>query len=209
MRFNIFLLSLALIGATVTSSAQSIPSAANDLGPTVSKNYPIALSFNYTAMIGNAPPGTCGCFLLQGGSSEELFHVWKNIAAVAEVSGNNVARIPQSQQGLSLVTYMAGPRYSFRTTRRLTTYGQLLIGGVHGFDTYFPRNDAQSTGAGNSMAFAIGGGVELGVNRWLSVRAVEPEYLITRLPNDLNAHQHNFRISSGVVFRFSTSRLNR
>jgi hypothetical protein len=59
------------------------------------------------------------------------------------------------------------------------------------------------------MAFAPGGGLEIGVKDWLSFRAVEAEYLVTRLPNDANEHQHNLRISSGVVFRFSSLRLNR
>ena len=120
MSLKALLLSAVWMATVASASAQAIPSEAGDLGPTVSKNYPIVLSFNYTAMIGNAPPGQCGCFLLNGGSSEELFYIWKNVAAVAQVAGNRAQNIPQSQQGLSLVTYMAGPRYSFRTSRRLT-----------------------------------------------------------------------------------------
>ena len=209
MKLNTLLISAVLMGSAATVSAQALPPAAGDLGPTVSKTYPIALSVNYTAMIGNAPPGACGCFLLNGGSGAAMFHVWRNIAAVAAVSGNRNGQVPQSQQGLSLVVYMGGPRYSFHTTHRLTTYGQFLIGGAHSFDTYVPRNDAQSTGAASSLAFAPGGGIELGVNNWLSVKAVEAEYLITHLPNDINGHQHSARISSGIVFRFSTSRLRR
>ena len=77
MRLKALLLSAVWMGTVVATSAQAIPSATGDLGPTVSKNYPIALSFNYTAMIGNAPPGQCGCFLLNGGSSEELFADFK------------------------------------------------------------------------------------------------------------------------------------
>jgi hypothetical protein len=67
----------------------------------------------------------------------------------------------------------------------------------------------RSSGAANSLAFAPGGGVEVGIRNWFSVRAVEAEFLSTRLPNNVNEHQHNLRISSGVVFRFSSSRLNR
>lgn len=209
MRLDTFLSFAILMGAIAAASAQTIQSTDHDLDQTVSKSHPIAVSVNYAAMIGNAPPGTCGCFLLNGGSSEGMFHVWNNVAAVAEVSGNRTAQIPNSQQGLSLITYMAGPRYSFRTTRLLTTYGQFLIGGVHGFDSYFPRNDNQPTGAADSLAFAPGGGVEVGVKDWLSVRIVEAEYLVTHLPNNVNDHQNNLRISSGIVFRFSTERLNR
>jgi hypothetical protein len=65
------------------------------------------------------------------------------------------------------------------------------------------------TGSANSLAFAPGGGLEIGVRNWLSVRAVEAELLVNHLPNDVNEHQHNLRISSGVVFRFSSLRLNR
>ena len=198
-----------VLGAAVAASAQTAPPQVSNLGPTVSKSHPIALSVGYTAMIGNAPPGACGCFLLNGGSSEELFHVWKNISAMAEVTGGRTNHVPQSQQGLSLVTYMAGSRYSFHTMRRFTLYGQFVIGGVHGFESYFPRSGQQSTGAANSLAFAPGGGLEIGVKDWLSFRAVEAEYLVTHLPNDTNEHQHNRRISSGVVFRFSSLRLNR
>lgn len=209
MKPSILLISAALLGSAVAGFAQANSFEAKELGPTVSKNSPIALSVNYTAMISNAPPGTCGCFLLNGASSEELFHVWRNFAAVAEVSGNRRGQVPQSQQGLSLVTYMAGPRYSIRPVSRLTTYGQFLIGGVHGFDSYFPMNGTQSPGAANALAFAPGGGIEVGVNNWLSVRAVEAEYLMTRLPNSVGDQQHSVRISSGVIFRFSSSHLNR
>jgi outer membrane immunogenic protein len=87
--------------------------------------------------------------------------------------------------------------------------GSFLIGGVHGFDSYFPGDDSHRTGAANSLAYAPGGGVEIGVRDWLSVRAVEAEYLATHLPNDINEHQNNLRINSGVVFRFSSWRLNR
>src|ERR1700756_824954 len=149
MRLITFLISVALAETSVIASAQVVGTPPNEIGPTVSKSYPIALSVTYTAMIGNAPPGTCGCFLLNGGSSEGLFHVWKNIAIVAEVSGNHAAQVPQSQQGISLVAYMAGPRYSFHATRRLAIYSQFLVGGVHGFDTYIPRDAAQSSGAAN------------------------------------------------------------
>jgi peptidoglycan-associated lipoprotein len=209
MRFEMFLMSVVLTGTVATASAQTVASPAGDLGLTVSKSHPIALSVNYTATISNAPPANCGCFLLNGGSSEELFHVWKNFAAVAQVTGSRAGHIPHSQQGLSLLTYMAGPRYSFLAAHRWTVYGQFLAGGIHGFDSYFPKDDIRSGGASNSLAFAPGGGLEIGVRNWLSVRALEAEFLVTRLPNNVNEQQHNMRISSGVVFRFSSVRLSR
>jgi hypothetical protein len=207
MRLSTLLLAVVSIKAVPVVQAQAVPFDAH--GPTVSKSHPIALSVGYSAMISNAPPGECGCFVLNGGSSEALFHVWKNTAAVVQLTGDHTGNVPQSQQGLSLVTYMAGPRYSFVMPRRVTVYGQFLAGGMHGFDAYFPRDDAQPNGSANSLAFSAGGGVEIGISDWLSVRTVEAEFFASHMPNDLSGRQHNFRVSSGLIFRFSSNVLNR
>jgi hypothetical protein len=94
-----------------SGSSRSCRAVPFKFGPTVSKSNPIALSVGYSAMISNSPPGECGCFLLNGASGEALFHVWKNVAAVVQLTGDHTGNVPQSQQDLSLVTYMAGPRY--------------------------------------------------------------------------------------------------
>ncbi len=208
MKISRFLM-LALFAVTSTTViAQAVP-AGPDLGPTVSSLSPIAVSFNYSAMISNSPPGSCGCFLLNGGSSEGVFHVWRNVSAVAQIAGNHSGQIPNSVRGLSLITYMGGPRYSFLAMHRVTVYGQFLAGGAHGFDGYFPGNGGSSTGGAESLAIAPGGGVEIGLRGWLSFRPVAAEYLMTRLPNSADTNQHNLRIGSGFVFRFSTSLLTR
>ena len=207
MRLSTLLLAVVSITTVPVVHAQAAPFDGHD--PTVSKSHPIALSVGYSATISNAPPGQCGCFLLNGGSVEALFQVWKNIAAVIQVTGGHAGNVPQSQQGLSLVTYMAGPRYSFAMPRRVTVYGQFLAGRMHGFDAYFPRDVAQPNDSANSLAISTGGGVEIGINDWLSVRAVDAEFLASRLPNDLSGRQHSLRIGSSLIFRFSSNVLNR
>jgi outer membrane immunogenic protein len=92
---------------------------------------------------------------------------------------------------------------------RVNVYGQFLAGGIHGFDAYFPKDDAQPNGSANSLALSTGGGVEIGISDRLSVRTIEAEFLASRLPNDLSGRQHSFRVSSGLIFRFSSNVLNR
>jgi outer membrane immunogenic protein len=208
MRISRYLM-LALFAATSTTViAQAVPAGA-DLGPTVSSLSPIAVSFSYTAMISNSPPGNCGCFLLNGGNSEGAFHFWRNVAVVAQVAGNHSGHVPNSIQGLSLMTFMGGPRVSFLPMHRVTVYGQFLAGDVHGFDSYFPGKGGSSTSSADSLAIAPGGGIEIGLRGWISLKLVEGEYLMTRLPNSADTSQHNLRINSGVVFRFSKVRLIR
>jgi outer membrane immunogenic protein len=160
MRLSALLLAVFLIEAVPVGHAQAVPFK---FGPTVSKSHPIALSVGYSAMISNSPPGECGCFLLNG-SSEALFHVWKNLAVVVQLTGHHTGNVPQSQQGLGLVTYMAGPRYSFLMRGRVNVYGRFLAGGIHGFDAYFPGDDAQPNCSANSLALSTGGGVEIGLS---------------------------------------------
>jgi outer membrane immunogenic protein len=209
MRVSTLLLAIVWMKAVPVGHAQAVPFNFGDHDLTVSKSHPIALSVGYSAMISNAPPGECGCFLLNGGSTEALFHVWKNVAAVVQLKGDHMGNVPQSQQALSLVTHMAGPRYSFLMPRRITVYGQFLAGGMHGFDAYFPRDDAQPNDSANSLAFSAAGGAEIGISDWFSVRTVEAEFLASHMPNDLSGAQRSFRIISGLIFRFSSNVLDR
>jgi len=41
------------------------------------------------------------------------------------------------------------------------------------------------------------------VSRHISVRPVEAEYVLTKIPDGLNNRQNNFRFGAGIVFRFS------
>jgi hypothetical protein len=47
-----------------------------------------------------------------------------------------------------------------------------------------------------------GGGIDLKVSRHVSVRPVQAEYFMTKIPDGLNNRQNNFRFGAGVVFRF-------
>jgi len=47
-----------------------------------------------------------------------------------------------------------------------------------------------------------GGGIDLKVSKHFSIRPVQAEYFLTRIPDGLNNRQNNFRYSAGVVFRF-------
>lgn len=52
---------------------------------------------------------------------------------------------------------------------------------------------------------AVGGGLDLRVSRHFSVRPVQAEYFLTKIPDGLNNRQNNFRLSAGIVYRFGRS----
>ncbi len=110
----------------------------------------------------------------------------------------------------NLFTYMFGPQIKFRTPK-LHPYGHLLFGGAHSnvyADAYKSLCQAGTCSfskapAGDAFAMAFGGGVDIPVNRTVSIRVGEVDYLLTRFTNQFtNTNQSNLRYSGGIVFTF-------
>jgi hypothetical protein len=87
---------------------------------------------------------------------------------------------------------LAGPRLATRY-RRLTFFATGLVGPAYARAEEF--GESASTVA---LAAAMGGGVDLHLNRHFAVRT-HPEYFLTRF---LDERQDNFRFSTGLVFKF-------
>jgi hypothetical protein len=115
------------------------------------------------------------------------------VSAVTHINGNFV------NTGLEL-TYMGGPRYTYRHGR-LQPYAQGLIGGGH-INTNFQGDIGAASGGG--IALALGGGADLKINSHFAFRIGQADYLLTRFDgaSKLAYTQNNFRYSSGLVIRF-------
>ncbi len=88
----------------------------------------------------------------------------------------------------STYTYLFGPQVSFPA--RVSPFGHLLLGGAH----------FSSGGFGNSsFSMAIGGGIDATVVHDIHWRVIQMDYLLTQFGG---ASQNNFRLSTGIVFRF-------
>lgn len=95
-------------------------------------------------------------------------------------------------------TYMFGPRISYRKNEKITPFAHVLFGGA--------RVNAGAFGVGASdsaLAMAFGGGVDAKINDNFAFRVAQFDYVLTRfdIPT-VSQNQHNFRISTGIVFRF-------
>jgi outer membrane immunogenic protein len=154
---------------------------------------------------GSQPTFGGSWFGLNGGRADVTLPLNRHVGLVAELSGVHTENIPSSNTGLTLVTYMAGPRVSMplhlrREAGKVVPFAQALFGGVHGTDGSFPAHSTMSSSA-NAFAMSMGGGLQVGLSRTLSLRLVQAEYLYTRLPNLFDNYQNNYRIGAGVVLR--------
>jgi hypothetical protein len=115
----------------------------------------------------------------------------------------------------NLFTYLFGPQIKFRLGS-FHPFFHALYGGAHSnvYGTAFNTLcqpiagtcSFKSTPSGNAFAMAYGGGLDLRINKSISLRPAEIDYLYTKFSNQFtNTNQNNFRYSAGVVFTFGGS----
>ena len=130
-------------------------------------------------------------FFMQGGSSSAAVNVNNWLGVVGDFGAYHA---PSGVSSLVAETYVGGPRFSYCRWDRLVPFGQVLVGGLH--------SSAVATGftdASNALAFGVGGGADLVLDRGERV-ALRPqlEYLGFRANGSTT---NNVRLSVGIVFR--------
>ena len=134
-----------------------------------------------------------------------------SLGAVADFSGHygtSSVVIFSLDQGLfgDLKTrnhnFLFGPQFQFRGSR-IAPFARVMAGGAHrrfsGLLSGRPT-DLKDT----AFAFGTGGGVDVKINKRVSLRLVQADYLLTRfeLLDQYNPKtEHNFRLSAGLVIR--------
>lgn len=137
-----------------------------------------------------------GNFNLNGGSASLAYRVGDYFTVVGDVGAYRFGPLPFGITS-TMYTYLFGPRFTLRKYKRLTPFGQILLGGG--------RLNASSNGiqAGeNGFALAIGGGLDVPFRRYFAIRIVQVEYLLTRFHGETSPAQSNARITAGFVVRF-------
>ena len=156
---------------------------------------------SYNFVHSNAPPGSCGCFNMNGGSGWASFGQFHHFSAVADVGVQYAGNINSSGVNLTLTTYVFGPRYNFRNSQRLHPFAEALVGGSHASGS-FSSASISATGSANAFAALGGGGLDFDVTNHIGIRAIEADYYFTKYNNGTNDHQNNVRIAAGIYFRF-------
>lgn len=149
-----------------------------------------------------ADPGL-GNFSLNGGDLEGALRLSKWLSAVADLGVYATGRQASDTIGIDIhgtaVSYLFGPRLSYRHWSRVTPFGQVLFGGAHSGAGLFATSGSQ-----NAFAVSAGGGIDFRVTKHWAIRPIAIDYLRTRFreQNDGTLVQNNTRYSTGIVFRF-------
>ena len=131
----------------------------------------------------------------QGGSGSAAAYFSARIGVVGEFGGCKVTGLPSGVTAHEF-SYLFGPRVYFPMSRgRVFPFVQGLFGGQQ----FSAGVSGAGSGSSNAFAAAVGGGADVTLTKHVSLRAVQVDYLYTHFNS---ASQNNFRIQTGVVYRF-------
>jgi outer membrane protein OmpA-like peptidoglycan-associated protein len=154
---------------------------------------------------------------LNGGSASIAFNANRYLGLVADLgaytnsqmrfTGAYTSTVNVDNPNVAVLTYLFGPRLSFRKYDRITPFVQVLFGGVHANQVTLAGCKFNCTLLPSQDAFAItaGGGLDLRVHHHFAIRIIQAEYLMTRFTSYTTGTagtQNDIRLSSGIVFRF-------
>jgi hypothetical protein len=135
-----------------------------------------------------------------GGSGYFVYNLGKTIGLVGDFGGYANTRTGIDDK---VLTYLFGPRFSYRHWEKWTPYVQFLFGGAYAWSG--PTSTTQ-----NGFATAAGGGLDYNFSKRIAIKPIQVEYLMTQLDSaalggatkGFGNHQNDVRYSAGVVFRF-------
>ncbi|MFY9845616.1 MAG: outer membrane beta-barrel protein [Terriglobales bacterium] len=131
-----------------------------------------------------------------GGQFEYNANHW--LGVVGDLAGYGATSTSNGALVGGAFTYLFGPRVNFRiggASGKFTPFVQALFGGIYTTD------GIGQSGSENNFAMTAGGGIDFRVSSHVSIRPVEAEYFMTKIPDGLNNRQNNLRIGAGIVVR--------
>lgn len=221
MRKLLLIMGLLLLAGSMM--AQEVPTAEGYLGYTFIRINPSTKVNGFTS---------------NGGLGSFQVNFNKNFGVLGEFSGIHKTGVniggPDIPLEQTQFTYLFGPRVFINKAGRFSPFVEYLFGGVHNSRSFSVPNSVLSPGftvpsgvtaevgatatrfrsTQNAFAMAVGGGLDIKLNRHVAIRPAQLDYLPTHfsplnipgVPFTLNdvRWQHNLRYSTGVVFRFGS-----
>jgi len=146
-------------------------------------------------------PGNGGNLNLIGGYADlehNIIQRWLG-AEIEAAGGSRNQGLPGT---LGLYTILAGPVFYPLGHRKITAFGHILAG-----EGYYRDSISPSAGfpaqviTRTSLAWTLGGGLDMKISRHLGVRVIQLDYEQTKFFGG-SVHESNTRVSFGIVYHF-------
>lgn len=160
------------------------------------------LAVTYTTQHSTVTPSGAGSFWMQGAGLDGAFTFFRGLGLAASLTGEHASRIAPGVN-LNLLTFTTGPRYTYflhaGSKHEARLFGEIMAGGVKGFGSVFPVSTGVSSSA-SAFAWQAGGGIDIAISKHFAIRAVQADYVRTKLPNAGSNAQDNLRLSVGLTY---------
>jgi outer membrane protein OmpA-like peptidoglycan-associated protein len=144
-----------------------------------------------------------------GGSGDIALNLNRWFGIAADIGGYHNGNIKNSKVSGTVISYLFGPRISLRNSTAWTPFFHALFGGAHGSVDVPASLGGPASFSRNAFAMVAGGGLDAKISKHFALRTVQAEYFMTDFTAPSSAptgtqvnRQNNFRLSTGIVFRF-------
>jgi outer membrane protein OmpA-like peptidoglycan-associated protein len=168
--------------------------------------YPaVDLFVGYSYVRFNTNAGRSEHFNWQGGTGAIAGNINRWFSLVGEFSAYRLKETAVVTS--STYTYLFGPQFS-RRGERFTPFAHALFGAARlageqittpSTSAFFGANRKSSE---NAFATALGGGLDVNLNKRVGIRLFQFDYLLTKFTDGINNKQNNLRASAGLVLHF-------
>jgi len=164
-------------------------------------NYPHWEAFvGYSFFDFRPGPVVTGTEQMNGGSAALTYYINHWFGLTADFGGYHTGSLTYGETDPSVdatgYTYLFGPSFAWHNTSRWTPFAHALFGGMDANEDMLASSKSE-----NAFAFALGGGLDLGLTKHISWRVVQTEYVFSHFDiPDSSTHQSNIRLSGGLVF---------
>jgi outer membrane protein OmpA-like peptidoglycan-associated protein len=213
--FAVFLMPALLfhVGETAAQTPTAMPYSGGHDG---TSKVDLFLGYSYLQSVPKLTDGN-RLVWMNGGSTSIAFNLNRHLGLVADVgdftnseirfTGAYKATVDVHDTDGGVITYLFGPRLSFRNHSRITPFAQALFGGAHASEVVISKCTSGCTLLPTEDTFAMtaGGGLDIRIHRHFAIRLIQAEYLMTKFKDYSTgdtSSQNDMRLSSGIVFHF-------
>jgi hypothetical protein len=147
-------------------------------------------------------------FWAEGGGAELGVRLYGGLGIAGRVEYLHAGASSANGEPLSLLTTVAGPRYTVQMGgQRYAIFAEALAGESNGFNSLFSKGsgpvgsmNAGTTSSANVLAVDVGGGLDVRLNHHFAIRALRASYLYTQFPNTTTNVQNSLSFSAGIVW---------
>jgi len=138
---------------------------------------------------------------LNGWDSSVTANLNRWIGLVADFGGSYGKQFQTTDGNASrpyAYSFLFGPRFYVSKSDRLRPFAESLFGTVHAREGINALDSTKSAQINTAFAAALGGGLDVRLKKHIELRAIEADYVVSRL---FNTNQNSARISTGIIFR--------